>query len=182
MQFGLPPATAKPNRHPRRDQLPQLWLHGCGDNRPRGFERKSDCSPREWIGCDLTDYRGIRSISLEKSAEVEPLHQSESQAVLKRRVEREVHEQIFARRHHPHLTRSDAASPPGCLEVQRKQRATGRDSAMQLDGDPQGGVEKCNCMVRLVFLTQARGLHEPHCPMPVIEHQEVDILHRPVGN
>ena len=169
-------------RQPCGDKPLEGWIKWRPHHRVSGLEREGNrpLSPR--AGGHLSQQGGIGWFPLEQPAKIEELHQAENESVLEGRVEREVHEQIFARGHLLHETDSPAAAPPGSVEVEGKEPGAGGDPAMKLDDRARRAVEEGPGVIGLSLLGEACLLQQRNRPGPLVEHQQVDIPHGAMGD
>jgi len=146
-----------------------------------GFEGEGDrthcpCSYR-----DLGKEGRVGRFPLEQPAKIKELHKTEREAVLEGRVQREVYEQVLARRHPLHEAGSRSAAPPGGLEVEREKPRAGGDPPMELNDRTGCRVEEAPGVVGLSQVDEAGLLDQRDHPGPLVEHQQVDVRHGTMG-
>jgi hypothetical protein len=149
----------------------------CAYHRLSGFEGDGDRTLRPCSYRNLRKQGRIGRFPLEQPAKIKELHQAEREAVLEGRVQREVHEQVLARRQPLHEADPRPAAFPGGFEVEREKPGARGDPLMELDNRAGCGIEEATGMLSRFQLNEASFLEERNRPGPVVEYQQIDVRH-----
>jgi hypothetical protein len=174
--------VTKAARQPLGNELLQAWTDRCGHHRAGGLKHERNRALSSRADGHLGKQGGIWWFPLEEPPKIEVLHQAEHEAVLEGRVEREMHKKILTGGHLLHEAGAAPAAPPGAVEVEGKEPATGGHPPMKLNGCPQGGVEKNPSVIGRSLSGETCFLQEPDRSGPVVEYQQVHVPHGAMGN
>jgi hypothetical protein len=101
--------------------------------------------------------------------------------VLEGRMQRELHEEILDAREGSALSRACGASFPEAFAIKREEAGAGRDGDVELQNAAGPGIPEHPGVVGVADAVEARGLQNAETAQGIVEEEEIDVAHRPVG-